>query len=185
MTLTHDDYDWVSPIVKQTAGQLARAWPGIERDDIEQEIWVRLLPDFEKLPSDPDYIGKCAFTAGRQYASGERYYYTLKTAEWVYTPNEVRGLFKEAFFDPTQWLEMPSKETANRLSAGGVVVALWDLKGAFEALSGADQEVITKSYRDQPGMGQDDATKRRLRRAIDKATRFLNQRLAAPTRGED
>jgi DNA-directed RNA polymerase specialized sigma24 family protein len=185
LTLTHDDYEWVSPIIKTAAGQLARRWPGIERDDIEQEIWVRLLPDFEKLDADPDYVGRCAYNAGRGYCSNERYYYTLKTAEWVYTPNEVRGLFKEAYFDPCNWLEMPSKETNNSLRAGGVVVALWDLKRAFDALPPQYREVIVKCYRDEPGKGQDPATKKRLQRAIDKATRYLNQRLAAPGDGED
>jgi hypothetical protein len=185
MALTHDDYEWVSPIIKQAAGQLARRWPGIERDDIEQEIWVNLLPDFEKLPADPDYIGRCAFKAGQAYASNERYFYTLKTAEWVYTPNEVRGLFKEAYFDPCNWLEMPTKETSNSLRAGGVVVALWDLRRAFEALPEQYQEVITRCYRDEPGEKRDEATKSRLRRAIDRATRYLNQNMSAPARGED
>lgn len=185
MTLTHDDYEWVSPIVKQAAGQLARGWPGIERDDIEQEIWVRLLPDFEKLPEDPDYVGRCAYSAGRSYCSNERYYYTLKTAEWVYTPNEVRALFKEAYFDPCNWVEMPTKETSNSLRAGGVVVLLWDLRRAFEALPEQYKEAITRCYRDEPGVKHDEATKSRLRRAIDRATRFLNQNMSAPAMGED
>jgi hypothetical protein len=184
LALTHDDYEWVSPIIKQAAGQLARRWPGIDRDDIEQEIWVSLLPDFEKLPADADYIGRCAYRAGQTYASNERYFYTLKTAQWVYTPNEVRALFRDAFFDPACWEEMPTRESANTLAAGGVVVALWDLKRVYADLPDQYREVIAQCYRDRPGVARDDATKKRLQRAVDRATRLLNQRMAVPERGE-
>jgi hypothetical protein len=80
---------------------------------------------------------------------------------------------------------MPTKETSNSLRAGGVVVLLWDLRRAFEALPEQYQEAITRCYRDEPGEKRDEATKSRLRRAIDRATRYLNQNMSAPARGED
>jgi DNA-directed RNA polymerase specialized sigma24 family protein len=174
MALTHDDYDWASEIVKRAAVAVARRWPGIDREDIEQEIWVFLLPKFDGLLKDDDYLFTAASRAGNEYAAGERDHYTRQTAQWIYTPNEVRALFKEAFFDPACWEEAPQKEKANRLFAGGVVVALWDMQEAFNGLPEQYQEAITRCYRDRPGVRQDEATSKRLRRAIDRATELLN-----------
>ena len=184
MALTHDDYEWASEIVKRAAGTVARRWPGIERDDIEQEIWVHLLPKFGTLTRDDDYLFTAAARAGNEYAAKERDHYTRQTAQWIYTPDEVRALFKEAYFDPAYWEEAPQKEKANKLFAGGVVVALWDMKQAFEGLPGQYQEVITRCYRDEPGTAHDDATSKRLRRAVDRATELLNGRVVQRERVE-
>lgn len=172
--LTHDDYEWVADVVKRAAVTVARKWPGIEREDIEQEIWVGILPSFETLKPDEDYVFKAATLHGHNYASRERYYYTFKTARWVYTPNEVRGLFKEAFFDPTQWEEMPTKEAENSLRAGGVVVSLWDLREVFEGLKPSYRAALERVYRD--GEVADSALRKTCQRAVDTATRALNGR---------
>lgn len=172
--LTHDDYEWVADVVKRASVTVARKWPGIDREDIEQEIWVGILPGFESLKPDEDYVFKAATAHGNTYAASERYYYTFKTARWVYTPNEVRGLFKEAFFDPTQWEEMPTKEADNSLHAGGVVVSLWDLREVFEALKPSYREALERVYRD--GETADSALAKRCQRAVDAVTQRLNGR---------
>jgi hypothetical protein len=182
--LTHDDYEWVSEIVKRAAATVARKWPGIDRDDIEQEMWVKILPLWGKLVRDDDYVFKVACRAGNGYAADERYYYTHMSAEWVYTPAEVRGLFREAFFDPGAWEQMPSEETSNTLRSGGVVVSLWDLREVWNELPDTQRDVIGRVYRDgNDGDPQDAATRKALQRAIDAATRILNGRMA--TRGAD
>jgi hypothetical protein len=181
--LTHDDYEWVSEIVKRAAATVARKWPGIDRDDIGQEIWVKILPAWSKLVRDDDYVFKVACRAGNGYAADERYYYTHMSAEWVYTPAEVRGLFREAFFDPGAWEQMPTEETSNTLRAGGVVVSLWDLREVWGELSDAQRHAIEHAYRDAgDGEGLDPAARKTLQRAIDTATRALNGRMA--TRGD-
>jgi hypothetical protein len=181
--LTHDDYEWVSEIVKRAAATVARKWPGIDRDDIEQEIWVKILPVWSKLVRDDDYVFKVACRAGNRHAADERYYYTHMSAEWVYTPAEVRGLFREAFFDPGAWEQMPSEETSNTLRSGGVVVSLWDLREVWNELSDAQRAVVEHAYRDAgDGPRLDPAGRKALQRAIDTATRMLNGRMA--TRGD-
>jgi hypothetical protein len=105
------------------------------------------------------------------------------SAEWVYTPAEVRGLFREAFFDPGAWEQMPTEETSNTLRSGGVVVSLWDLREVWDGLPDAQREVIGRVYRDGNDGPQDAATRKALQRAIDAATRALNGRMA--TRGAD
>jgi hypothetical protein len=182
--LTHDDYEWAAEIVQRAAYTVARKWPGIDREDIEQEIWVFLLPKFDKMPRDDDYLFKSAARAGHDYAANERDHYTRQTAQWIYTPNEVRALFRDAYFDPACWEEAPQKEKANRLFAGGVVVALWDMQEAFKGLPGAYQDVIVRCYRDQPGVKRDEATRKRLNRAVDRATELLNSHVIQGERVE-
>jgi hypothetical protein len=180
--LNADDYEWAAEIIKRAASTVARKWPGIERDDIEQEMWVKILPQWSRIPRDPDYVFKAACMVGNSYANRERYYYTHQSAEWVYTPAEVRGLFKEAFFDPAAWELMPSEETSNTLRAGGVVVSLWDLRNVWDELSDSHRDLITRVYRDgNDGEAQDGAARKQLTRAIDAATQLLNGRMSQRT----
>lgn len=177
--LTADDYDWAVDILGRAAATVARRWPGIDREDIYQEMWAGILPNFEQMPRDDDYLFKAACNAGNKYAAGERDYYSRQSAQWVYTPGEVRGLFKEAFFDPTCWEAVPTEATSESVRSGGVVVALWDLQRVWLALSDAQRDVIALCYRDTPWERHDDATRKRLQRAIDAATRLLNGRMSA------
>lgn len=177
--LTHDDYERVSEIVKRAARGLAKSWPGIDGEDIEQEIWVGLVKDWSKLPDDDVLIRHRAWKHGLKYCHDERYFYTLRSAEWVYTPSEVRALFRDCFFDPVWWEDMPTKEADNSLKAGGVVVLLWDLRNVWESLSDDQRDDIGRVYRDHVEVAP--AERKACQRAVDVATEKLNRRMEFQT----
>lgn len=167
------------PLAKRVAENVSREWPGIEADDIEQEILVHVLDNRESLAKqayDERTLEATLRRVANRYAGRERYAYTFNSAQYVYTPAEVRALFEEAFFDPAAWEGAPTKETDHRLdvASGGVVVALWDLKAAYATLPGAQQAAIRKRYATPDGLTETEF--KRITRGIEAACRYLNRR---------
>lgn len=164
--------------VEVKAGQLARAYPGIEAEDIQQEIYLEMLKPHRLRDAElvPEYVERQAYLAGKTYCEKERYDYMFHSAQYVYTPREIRALFAEAFFDRDIWQKAPTKETSPDIQAGGVVISLWDLDQAYETLTASEQIAIQKKCDMKETLigGEQD----RYERAIDKVTRYLNRGIA-------
>jgi hypothetical protein len=174
------------PRAERIAKEIAREWPGIEADDIQQEILLHVLEpenNFESNEYDEQTLTAVLRTIGTRYANGERYAYTFNSAQYVYTPAEVRALLEEAFFDPACWEDAPRKEVDHRLNVagGGVSVALMDLREAFYKLGPSIQDTIRKRYATAEELS---ATERmRITRGVEAMTRSLNRFVA--DRGSD
>ncbi len=169
--------DWpkFQKIAESVAKKVAAEYPGIEAEDIRQEILVFVV---EKKSTYEEYDypdGQLRINFRKiatSYAGRERYRYIYHSAEYVYTSPEVRALFESAFFQPEMWEKPPVKDDGISITSGGVVVALWDLDRAYNALAPLDAEVIEKRY--SRGDPLTSAEQMRLSRAIDKITRSLN-----------
>lgn len=169
------DWNRYNDIAASVAKRIADEYPGIDADDIQQEILVKALENqstFEKADYHEGQIRKNFRQWGIAYAGKERYAFIFHSAQYVYTNAEVRQLFEKAFFRPELWQGVPVKDDGINITAGGVVVALWDLNNAFDALPVADQVVISKRYEMEESLSTAEAM--RLSRAVDKVTRSLN-----------
>lgn len=164
----------------QAARGLAKDWPGIDRDDIRSEIISTMAGQSASLAKlDDKGLFHAARRVGRGYCGRERYAYTWHSAQYVYTPAEVRALFATAFFEPELWEQLPRPGDGVTIEADGIVVALWDLSDIYDRLSPDHKVVVAKRY--ERGEALNEAERRRLSRAIDEVCRRLNRRV--PTGG--
>jgi hypothetical protein len=169
------NWDRFTAIAGQVARRVADEYPGIDAEDISQEILLSVLENrstYEKTDYPEGQIRKNFRQAGMKYAGKERYSFIAHSAEYIYTNAEIRLLFEKAFFQPELWEKAPTKDDAVSVTAGGVVVALWDLDNAYNALAVDDQIVIAKKYEYDEELSV--AERKRLQRAIDKIVRTLN-----------
>lgn len=179
MTIT--TLETLRPEVRIIADSLAVQWPGIDRDDIEQEMMLALVERWHNLSKHEDArkvsLG-LAKKAGTQYCAGERHYYQMQTAEWIYTPSEVRALLAE-FYTADAWEDAPRKpEGSNQTLWGdGVSVPLMDVRDAIESLPEQAQAAILDAY--SGGVSPStSAEKMRLSRAVDAITAILNRQVS-------
>ncbi|MEV7589707.1 hypothetical protein AB0O42_05480 [Streptomyces sp. NPDC089922] len=169
--------DWThyTKIAESVARRIADEYPGIEAEDIRQQILLHVLEKrgtYENADYPDGQLRNNFRKIGVSYAGRERYAFIYHSAEYVYTSPEVRQLFERAFFQPEMWERAPTKDDGVSVAAGGIVVALWDLDRAYGALPPVDAAVIAKRY--ERGEALTPAETMRLSRAIDKVTRSLN-----------
>jgi DNA-directed RNA polymerase specialized sigma24 family protein len=169
--------DWTkyTKLAESVAQRVAEEYPGIEADDIRQEILLHVAEKkstYEATDYPDGQLRKNFRNVAISYAGRERYAYIYHSAEYVYTSSEVRQLFDRAFFQPEMWETAPTKDDGVSIASGGVVVALWDLDRAYSALPVLDAQVIAKRY--EQGEPLSSAETMRLSRAVDKITRSLN-----------
>jgi DNA-directed RNA polymerase specialized sigma24 family protein len=162
-------------IAESVAQRVADEYPGIDAEDIRQEILLHVIEKkttYESTDYPDGQLRKNFRNVAVSYAGRERYAFIYHSAEYVYTSSEVRQLFERAFFQPEMWETAPTMDDGVSVASGGVVVALWDLDRAYSALSVLDAAVIAKRY--EQGEALSSAETMRLSRAIDKITRSLN-----------
>lgn len=162
-------------IAESVAKKVADEYPGIDAEDIRQEILLHVLEKrstYESTDYPDGQLRKNFRKIAISYAGRERYLYIYHSAEYVYTSSEVRALFDQGFFQPEMWEKAPTKDDGISVTSGGAVVALWDLDRAYADLAPQDAEVIAKKY--ERGETLTGTESMRLSRAIDKVTRFLN-----------
>lgn len=162
-------------IAESVAQRVAEEYPGIDAEDIRQEILLHVTEKrstYESTDYPDGQLRKNFRNVAISYAGRERYSFIYHSAEYVYTSSEVRQLFERAFFQPEMWETAPTMDDGVSLTSGGVVVALWDLDRAYSALPVLDAAVIAKRY--EQGDPLSSAETMRLSRAIDKITRSLN-----------
>ncbi|MFJ5997568.1 hypothetical protein [Streptomyces sp. NPDC092370] len=169
--------DWTkyTKIAEGVARRVAEEYPGIEAEDIRQEILLHVVEKeavYEAAEYPDGQLRNNFRKIAVSYAGKERYTYIYHSAEYVYTSSEVRQLFEKAFFQPELWEKAPTKDDAVSVAAGGIVVALWDLDRAYGLLPALDSQVIAKRY--EQGESLSSAETMRLSRAIDKIVRTLN-----------
>lgn len=184
MTETIADLDWpaLNEMAQNVGRSVARQWPGVDAQDCAQEALTRLLesPTFLDRHQDNEPLLKSFMRrAATKYASNERYEYTLRTAQYLYTPKEVRGLLEHAYWDESiRETNVPSgPETKTQLLAfENVCVAVWDLDAAMERLSPDDYWRLERRFRQDQDYPTD-AARKATDRAVDKLTMLLNERV--------
>jgi DNA-directed RNA polymerase specialized sigma24 family protein len=162
-------------IAESVAQRVAEEYPGIDAEDIRQEILLHVVEKkttYESTDYPDGQLRKNFRNVAVSYAGRERYAFIYHSAEYVYTSSEVRQLFEKAFFQPEMWEKAPTMDDGVSIASGGIVIALWDLDRAYSALPTLDAAVIAKRY--EQGDPLSSAETMRLSRAIDKITRSLN-----------
>lgn len=171
----------VDALAKSVARGVARDFPGVEHDDIAQEIILKVLEAPRSFQGvDESGLRRVLRKIGTMYAAEERYAYTINSAQYVYTPSEVRGLLEVFFLDRSE-LNPPTKELpVVRVEAGGIVVALWDMDFAWSRIDDDERDVLARRYRDGETPANSSGERKRIDRAIESMTRWLNIKVNTP-----
>lgn len=178
--MNEQDYLRLKPIVQYESVAIAEDTSiVIDAEDIEQEMWLHLNEKWSYYSGKEDGFVRVGIRkVGKTYCMEERYRYTHYSAQYVYTNEEVRQLFKSGFFEEAAWQDVPKKgDYKLTVDEGGVTVALWDIRAAYDSLSKPEREAIFRKYALDDQL--DTTERKRLSRAVDAVTRYLNSKVVA------
>lgn len=135
--MNKETYDILSKPVRNAARTTAEEWPGVvEADDMEQDIWVRLLESpgsAEKLADMNDRDRKVSLNKiGRQIAAEQRSSYELFSAQVHYSTDDVREMLEagalvgEGFMSDDERIDFEVAAHELKESTPHFIESLWD-----------------------------------------------------------
>lgn len=160
-------------IASQVGDRVAREFPGIESEDVAQEVIARIFEN-HNFPEafDPDYLYMAMYKEGKAYALKERYDYILSTSQYLYRPDEVRALLEEVYFQPSSQDVPTAKDdrVSADISSGTVFASLLDIQEAWKKIPRNHSDILLRKYADGEAIEDTKA----VTRAIDALTRAMN-----------
>lgn len=150
--MTDKDIDWT--LYRQLAGQaarrVARDYPGVEPDDIEQAIYVKALENadsFARLNYGPHALFVTFIKYGTSYANDERVSALHFSDQYHYTAREVRTLCGAALFDREAFLAHV-EQTGGMIGSDPeeVIARTLDLQHAYDSLPERQREMVRTSF---------------------------------------
>lgn len=167
--------------VKKTAVFVCRDFPDVEKEDLSQHLFMKLLENQQYLKS-PDEQGATTLLIkwGRQYAWDQRKEHLMLTSQYSYRTSDVRHIL-ETVFDRRDWNGMKVPEDAKSEFNDVFLEMSTDVKRAWESLGHTQKKIIFKRYAlgEVPELGGD---RTRLSRAVGALTDKLNFYQRQPNR---
>lgn len=164
-----------TPLIHKIARSVARGIPDIDREDIEQELFVLILAN--KKIALPDEEGSNAATvlwfAAKSAARAQRAEHLYISSQYSYTVQDVRNLL-ENIFDRTTWQNGEVPEDAKSEPGADALAMRADIAWAYDLLHDGHKEAILRRYgsMDLPASASPEG--RQLRRAEDRLVEILN-----------
>ena len=157
--LTRTEIDYLTPIVEAQAKRVAARYEGIETDDLAQEVWVWLVE--ESSPALRGYVAadqagrvaKSLYNAAVTWCERDRKRKLREAGidwrdEYNYSRPEVARLLPMALdygaipaLAGRELSDMPGAK-ADPAYSNDILASLIDVRNAFGALSGADQDYV-------------------------------------------
>lgn len=165
------------PMIEPLSRSTARSYPGVEADDIYQELCLFVLQHGNNL--DVENEGGCRHILSRaahMYASAERAAALGNTCQYNYRPQDVRKILETGALndDREAWLLVHVPEDAKSLKGSAAIEVTLDIRQAMEELAYTDRLAIYFRYHDGVVPDATSAERKRLDRAVDRLTEQLN-----------
>ncbi|AIS73726.1 hypothetical protein SEA_PANAMAXUS_51 [Mycobacterium phage Panamaxus] len=158
---SHNDLEWLQPVVRKAAKVVALQWPGvIEADDAEQSIWLKLLesPGTVDKAANLDDLALRRFITriGHQIASKERWDYAYYKGAYRYSVHEVKRLLKSGALKEqeqelkAQTFDKESVSTGKTTPTTQIPDDVMDLRRALIRVAERNEgyaEILIKRYR--------------------------------------
>ena len=175
-------------IAAKVAAKLAREYPGVDRDDIQSELTVKVI---EQQQLFDDYHNKAVSNIlemqGRKWCGSEISKSSWSMSNLDYSVNEVKEILRDCLTMQTilnTWVE-PTSESyrpKHNRRAGDKPMAEWDsiiigtdVKEHVKYLSEADRIILWRRYIEDDDCFRDDRNMRyRLDAAVQRLTNQLN-----------
>ncbi|WP_030372918.1 RNA polymerase sigma factor [Streptomyces rimosus] len=166
---------------KKAASRLARENSYCEADDIEQFILLKYWESRDRFAGyEPAALYSIFRNIGVEHCKAERLHYTYNTAEWIYTPREIRNVLKHAYYCEDGREVIPNrKDDLIRVANDpkSVALTIWDIDEAIGGLTDTHQAAIEGAYLHGRTPAHGSAEQKRLQRAIDRLTERLNSKV--------
>ncbi|MCZ4097330.1 MULTISPECIES: hypothetical protein [unclassified Streptomyces] len=166
---------------RKAAVKLARENSYCEADDIEQFILVTYWESRGRFAEyAPESLYSVFRNIGLEHCKAERLHHTYNTAQWIYTPREIRNILKHAYYTEEGREVMPNRKddlikVAN--DRNSVALSIWDIDECFHELTASHQSAIERAYLHNVIPEHGSADQKRLQRAIDRLTERLNTKV--------
>ncbi|GAA0579163.1 hypothetical protein [Streptomyces crystallinus] len=165
---------------RKAATRLARENSYCEADDIEQYILLKYWESRKRFEAyEPRALYTVFQSIGVEHCKAERLHYTYNTAEWIYTPKEVRNVLQHAYYcEEARELIPNRKEDLLRVlhDPSSIALSIWDIDEAMSRLSDVHQAAIERAFLHEEKPLHGSAEQKQLQRAIDRLTERLNSK---------
>lgn len=168
------DWDAMRKAAKDAARKVARSYPGIDVEDIEQAICLRIAENeatFKRMGYTPAGTFAILTNYGRKYANDERLSALHFSDQYHYSAKEIRKLCGEALFDRDAFIASIEGEDF-RADPEEVLARVVDLQTAYAAASESDRALINKRF--LYGEALTPAEAKAALRAVDRLTVSIN-----------
>ncbi|WP_274911780.1 hypothetical protein [Streptomyces sp. WZ-12] len=177
------DINWTEAqeIARVQATQIAKRWPVVEVEDVEQEIVLWAAENINAWQGKTDAVKHGIFKkVATRYASGERTYQDMFTCQYWYTPEEVRAALR-SLTEPPESFSHINSDSSPLLAKMDVERALKKIPDRYKKLM-FEHIVLGRPF---PSPGDKKATYR----GVDILTSWINRHSAIETKtsrkGED
>lgn len=164
------------PLIEPMSYSVARSYPGVEADDIYQELALFVLQHGQGL--DVENEPGCRYILGRvaqMYAGGERAAMLHATSQYNYRPEDVRKILETALNDDrAAWPHCHVPDDAKSIKGSAALEVALDIRMALEELDYEDYQVIVGRYRDDIVPEPTSAERKRLDKAVERLCEALN-----------
>lgn len=173
------------PTIRRVATQYHREYPGIEFDDIYQELCLFVLEKGGSIKPEmsPAYI---LSRRAKQYCGEESMRASMVVANYTYSPRDVRRMLRDALTAPERTYVAGGSTGAEggvRSTEEGIepaaaanwdaVAAASDVKAALQSAPKADREVLFRAYVCLAELTP--AERKAAGRAVDRLTAEMNR----------
>jgi DNA-directed RNA polymerase specialized sigma24 family protein len=160
---------------QKVAKSFARSFPGIEWEDIHQEMAILLIEKGEEIAAAATkdaYIKKALQNVSYNYCMRERDASLFFSDQYDYRPDTVRSLLVQYYGGDVKSLFVP--DDARSVRGDDNLAMYGDVSRAVEMLPESHQKALERKYAD--GLEADTPAERKaLSRAVIRLTRVLNE----------
>lgn len=176
----NDLYEAWKTDVARAAKKIARQFAEIDEEDLVQELFLWV---FSEKPERTGFAYRMTELKAKDIAWDYRRSYMANSGQYLYRNEDVRKILKQIAFEE-DYLTHPLTTGTQPLKSGNTgvdtldfedrVVYKIDVLETMTKLSPSYREIILRAYRDKEQMVPDSADERRLSRAVERLTDYLN-----------
>lgn len=174
------DYDTWKPLVERATAYVCRDFPDVEREDISQHLWMKLMENRQHITSHEERgVPTMLSRWGTTYAWDLRKEHLQLSPQYSYRTSDIKKVL-DVIFDKRDWENAVVPDDARSEFSCSIEVAT-DIYIAYEKLGHAQKQAIFERY----ALGvapKDDAGVKRLYRAVCALTDKLNWYQKQPDR---
>lgn len=171
---TAPDWPALNEVAQKVGKRVAGRWPGIDADDCAQEALLSILEHPQIVEGEDSLIEAAMTKVANTYASNERYEFMMRTAQYVYTPREVRRLLDGYYVQDAH--TVPNGDDDFYKPQTDASTGFLDIEAAMKDMPPEDAWRLKRRFQD----GEDYPTKAAAKatdRAVDRLCRLMNYRM--------
>ena len=150
--MSYDPTDFLN-LARSVARGFARDWPGIDQDDLNGELSLKLVEKrsfFEKTTGNLNgTVGAYLRKYAMEYCAKERYRAVYGTPHYLYGSEEVSALLESYYLPRDAWADAGTTVQYGREKAKdgqSTVTALVDLDRAYQGLTDTQRDTLRADW---------------------------------------